>query len=101
MGGLLLLQLESIEPCSIQALASAMGRDNSQLTRLIRSLESKRLLSRSPSATDGRETIVSLTAEGRDFLRYAKDMLTEVVDRVLIDLSEKERAVLLSLLSRM
>lgn len=101
MGGLLLMQLESIEPCSIQALASAMGRDNSQLTRLIRNLENKGLMARKPSAKDGRETLVSLTPDGQKFLQSAKRTLSTVVDEVLVDLNSEERTVLLSLLSRM
>ncbi|MEM9350954.1 MAG: MarR family transcriptional regulator [Pseudomonadota bacterium] len=101
MASLLLMELEDSAPCSIQALANAMGRDNSQLTRLIRDLEGKGLLTRNRSPKDGRETILNLTPEGEAFLQSAKDMLTEVVDEVLGDLGAQDRQVLLSLLSRM
>ncbi|MEM6383353.1 MAG: MarR family transcriptional regulator [Pseudomonadota bacterium] len=100
MGGLLLMQLQAIQPCPIQTLATAMGRDNSQLTRLIRDLESKGLLTREPSPSDGRATILSLTAEGTEFLKAAKSTLASVVDEVVAPLSQEERQTFVSLLGK-
>ena len=100
MGSLLLMQLETMQPCSIQSLATAMGRDNSQLTRLLRDLESKGVVIRYPSPTDGRITLLELTDRGIAFLADAKAVLTEAVDDIVGPLEEPEKAILLSLLRK-
>ena len=100
MGGLLLMQLESMQPCSIQALATAMGRDNSQLTRLLRDLEGKGVLTRYPSPSDGRMTLLELTQGGEDFLTSAKSVLTRAVDEIIAPLEEREKAMLIDLLKK-
>lgn len=100
MGSLLLMQLETMQPCAIQSLATAMGRDNSQLTRLLRDLESKGVLIRYPSPTDGRMTLLELTDRGVAFLADAKAVLTEAVDDVVGTLEEPEKTTLLSLLRK-
>ena len=100
MGSLLLMQLETMQPCSIQSLATAMGRDNSQLTRLLRDLESKGVVIRYPSPTDGRITLLELTDRGAAFLADAKAVLTEAVDDIVGPLEEPEKAILLSLLRK-
>ena len=101
MGGLMLMQLEKMQPCSIQALADAMGRDNSQLTRLIRDLEGKGVLERHPHETDGRVSLLKLTQAGEAFLMRAKCTLTEVVDEIIAPLGKNERDTLLDILRRL
>ena len=101
MGSLLLMQLDAMQPCNIQALAPAMGRDNSQLTRLTRDLEAKGVLKREPSPEDRRATLLSLTDEGRKFLLEAKAVLNLVVEDVAKDLSTKEAATLIELLKKL
>ncbi|MEM6728564.1 MAG: MarR family transcriptional regulator [Pseudomonadota bacterium] len=98
MGGLLLMQLEELEPCSMQELAAAIGRDNSQLTRLIRGLEDKGVLARGECAQDGRVTVLTLTDYGRAFIAKAKGELTAVVDEVVAPLSAEDRDTLLRVL---
>lgn len=100
MGSLLLMQLESMQPCSIQSLATAMGRDNSQLTRLLRDLESKGVLIRHPSPADGRMTLLELTDRGVAFLADAKAVLTEAVDDIVGTLEKPEKAALLNILRK-
>ena len=101
MGALLLMQLETSQPCSIQTLATAMGRDNSQLTRLIRDLEKKGVLARKPHETDKRISLLHLTDGGHAFLSAAKDTLTEVVEMVIEPLSTDERQVLVAILGKL
>ncbi|MEM6275842.1 MAG: MarR family transcriptional regulator [Pseudomonadota bacterium] len=101
MGGLLLLQLETMQPCNIQALATAMGRDNSQLTRLIRDLEAKGVIKRSPQPDDARATLVSLTPQGMAFLTEAKTVLAQVVNEVSEHLTASEVADLIGLLRKL
>ncbi|MEM9309698.1 MAG: MarR family transcriptional regulator [Pseudomonadota bacterium] len=101
MGGLLLMQLESLQPCNIQVLATAMGRDNSQLTRLTRDLEAKGVLKREASAEDRRATLLSLTDEGQRFLSEAKSVLSAVVEEVATGLTGKEADTLIELLRKL
>jgi DNA-binding MarR family transcriptional regulator/GNAT superfamily N-acetyltransferase len=46
-------------------LAKDLGLDTGYLSRILRSFESRGLLARTPSANDGRQTHLELTAEGR------------------------------------
>ncbi len=46
-------------------LATLLELDQGYLSRLLRGLEEKRLIARSPSPTDGRQSLVSLTEIGR------------------------------------
>ncbi|MEM1232999.1 MAG: MarR family transcriptional regulator [Pseudomonadota bacterium] len=101
MGVLLLLQLESMQPCNIQALATAMGRDNSQLTRLIRDLEEKGVISRSPQPDDARATLVALTPKGLTFLNEAKTVLASIVKDFSENLSAREVVDLIALLRKL
>ena len=101
MGALLLMQLESMEPCSIQAVATAIGRDNSQLTRLIRSLEKKGVLRVERNETDRRSKTLTLTAEGRHFLLHAKKTLAEVVEAIVEPLDATDKRSLLAILGKL
>ncbi|MEM6481226.1 MAG: MarR family transcriptional regulator [Pseudomonadota bacterium] len=101
MGGLLLMQLHSMQPCKIQVLATAMGRDNSQLTRLTRDLEAKGILKREPSPDDKRATLLSVTELGKDFIREMKTVLTDVVNDVAKELSDEETKTLIQLLQKL
>ena len=101
MGGLLLMQLEDFQPCNIQLLATTMGRDNSQLTRLTRDLERKGVIKREPDPNDARATLLSLTPAGQSFLKEARAVLNDVVQTTAADLTEEEVGTLVSLLRRL
>ncbi|MEM9128387.1 MAG: MarR family transcriptional regulator [Pseudomonadota bacterium] len=101
MGVLLLMQLETLQPCPIQALANLLGRDNSQLTRLIRDLEQKGVLERKPHEKDKRVSLLQLTESGQEFLEDAKGTLTVIVDQVIDPLTASERTTLLNILNKL
>ena len=101
MGGLLLMQLVAMNPFNIQTLATAMGRDNSQLTRLTRDLEAKGVIKRERSQSDRRATLLSLTDQGATFLREAKAVLNAVVEDVAKDLSKEDSSRLIGLLRKL
>lgn len=94
MGALCLMHLEAHAPCPMQTIAREMGRDNSQLTRLVRDLDRKGLVARSDSPADGRITLLHLTPEGRAFLKEAVDMLETVVSEIVEPLSAEQRKAL-------
>lgn len=105
---LLLLELEAAGPRTQAQLAVASGYEPPSITASVRQLEAAGLVSRQPSPTDRRTTIVSLTDQGRALLPALKaawrrlaeqtaagltgaplDQLTET----LIDLADRLAAV--------
>lgn len=100
LGGMLLLSLQDIEPAPIQKLVALMGRDKSQMTRLIQMLEGKGYLQRQPSPSDGRVSLLQLTYKGRAFVGEISKLMSEVIDGVLSPLTGAERELLASLLRK-
>lgn len=100
LGGMLLLSLQEIEPAPIQKLVVLMGRDKSQMTRLIQMLESKGYLQRQPSPSDGRVSLLRLTSKGSAFVGELGLLMSEVVGEVLSPLSANQRKTLASLLRK-
>ncbi|MEM6617913.1 MAG: MarR family transcriptional regulator [Pseudomonadota bacterium] len=98
MGTFVMMHLEELEPCGIQHLARAVGRDSSQMTRLTRSLEAKGMIGRHPSAEDGRVTVLELTGAGRGYLIDAKRELADAVGEIVAPLTDDQQAALLGLL---
>ncbi|MFD7411560.1 MarR family winged helix-turn-helix transcriptional regulator [Kitasatospora purpeofusca] len=82
-------------------LAAALGVSRATVTGLVDGLERDGLVTRRPSAEDGRGNVVILTARGAQRLR---DMAPEHFDRMqamVAGLSVEERAVFLDLLGRL
>ncbi|MEO1681078.1 MAG: MarR family transcriptional regulator [Pseudomonadota bacterium] len=101
LGGLALLHLDEMQPCSIHALCDRMGRDNSQMTRVIRGLETKGVVARSGDPSDGRVSLLHLTPMGKSFIEEMKTQLSEVVNEATSTLTGCEREVLLRLLEKL
>lgn len=64
--GRVLYELASRERPTAAALARDLGLDPGYLSRILRSFQRRGLVDRRPSARDGRERLLSLTADGRD-----------------------------------
>ena len=79
-------------------LAREMGLDRGYLSRILKNFRERGLLETEASRTDGRQTLLSLTEQGRKaFARYNKASHDEVA-AVLEQLSEPEQARLLDAL---
>ena len=63
-----------------------------RVSRAVLSLEKRRLLIREPSEKDRREEILSLSQTGRDIYDAIAPMASQYQDRLLIGLSEADRA---------
>ena len=100
LGGMLLLTVAESEPAEIQSVVELLGRDKSQISRLIRSLESKGLLRRERCALDGRVSVISLTDAGREQLDRITDVLTLIVEDLFANFSNKEKIGFASMLER-
>lgn len=97
---LLLRVLDQRGPADICSLAAALGLDPSTAGRQVNVMESKGFVSRTPSATDRRRTIISPTEEGdrlmRDTLRRRRADAAEL----LHDWSQEDLRTLGEMFSR-
>ncbi|QIZ53014.1 MarR family transcriptional regulator [Dickeya zeae] len=71
-------------------LAQYMGRDKAQIARLLKELETLRLITREPSPTDRRAQVVSLTKKGEDTHRLFAQARTELLQRAFVDVTAEE-----------
>lgn len=99
-GGIVLMTLADAGCISLHELTRRVARDKSQMTRLIRSLETKGLVARAASPDDGRVTLVRLTPEGVEVVRELTETVAEVVGEILEPISQAERQTLKALLAR-
>ncbi|MEM8686566.1 MAG: MarR family transcriptional regulator [Pseudomonadota bacterium] len=99
-GGMILLTLSDAEPVSMHALVAQMGRDKSQMTRAIKSLEDKGMIERHRCPDDGRVSVLQLTQKGRMFVGDIKAVLAGVIDDILSPVSAEERQNLVEVLRK-
>ncbi len=83
-----------------QQLSSDMGIDPSAMVKLINELESAGLAERRRRPGDRRAWEVTITPAGRSTLKRARQLVAEVEEYVLGELSISERSQLLALLRR-
>jgi DNA-binding MarR family transcriptional regulator len=95
-----LLVLPPDEAVSMRELARRLGCDNSYVTALVDTLESRGLVVRQPHPTDRRVKVIVLTARGRELARRAQ--LADTTPPVAFSqLSEDEIATLRDLLRKL
>ncbi|MEM9319013.1 MAG: MarR family transcriptional regulator [Pseudomonadota bacterium] len=99
-GGLVLMTLADLEPVPIHELVRALARDKAQITRLLQSLNSKGLVEKSSSPTDGRVCVLQLTQKGQETVEGLRLALAETIEGLLVPLSIEERGSLKSLLQK-
>jgi len=94
LGGLVLLAIAELHPVTMQDLVRHVGRDKSQMTRLVQMMEMKGVIARTPSPTDGRVTLLHPTEKGCAFVGTIRTLMSEVIDEVLAPLPARDRAAL-------
>ncbi|MBY4894501.1 MarR family transcriptional regulator [Rhodobacteraceae bacterium N5(2021)] len=99
-GGIVLLTLSDMGCPSLHELTKQVARDKSQMTRTIRSLETKGLVSRKPSPDDARVTLVYLTQAGERVVDALQRVVSETINEILSPISKSEEQVLRDLLER-
>ena len=99
-GGIVLLTLSDMGSPSLHDLTKQVARDKSQMTRTIRSLETKGLVKRKPSPDDARVTFVSLTQTGEQVVETLKHVVSETINEILSPISKSEEQILRDLLER-
>ncbi|MEL6506888.1 MAG: MarR family transcriptional regulator, partial [Pseudomonadota bacterium] len=100
LGGMLLLTIGEYEFVDMQTVITALGRDKSQISRLIQRFERKGLIQREKSPDDRRVSLLSLTPLGEEQLFSIQNALTEAVDKVLSNLTPQERRQFQTLLAK-
>ena len=86
---------------TMKELGQLLDLDKSSITGLVDRAERRGLVKRTPSRSDGRAVLVTLTAAGRRFIARARAQFEADVHTVLDSLSEAERRSLSRTLSRM
>jgi len=99
-GGILLLTLAEIEPAPVQQLVAAMARDKSQMTRAVKALEAKGLITRKGTPNDARVSLLALTDEGHRTVKVLQRAVADALDPVLAPLEPEEQDQLRALLRR-
>ncbi|HBN54596.1 MAG TPA: MarR family transcriptional regulator [Stenotrophomonas sp.] len=92
--------LAHMAPCTANELAQAIDQVPSAVTRLLDKLESLGCVRREAHAQDRRALQIVLTEQGRELCARLKTRGDAVMDYAMRDLSPDERALLLSLLTR-
>ncbi|MEM8575952.1 MAG: MarR family transcriptional regulator [Pseudomonadota bacterium] len=88
-------------PSPIYAVVEAMGRGLSRVSRVIRRLEGRGLVSKMPLTEDKRVNVLSLTPGGKKHVEVVETALRRVIGEVFAQLDQAERTELLSLLKKL
>jgi DNA-binding MarR family transcriptional regulator len=99
-GGIVLMTLAESGRISLNELTKRVARDKSQMTRMIRSLETKGLVQREMAPEDGRVSLIFLTPKGSEIVGELMQTVAEVVGEILEPISRSERKTLQSLLAQ-
>ncbi|MEO1493156.1 MAG: MarR family transcriptional regulator [Pseudomonadota bacterium] len=99
-GGIVLLTLADMGRPGLHELTTRVARDKSQMTRMIRSLETKGLVARTTSPDDARVSLVYLTDAGEQVVRALQAAVAETIGEILGPVSEKDEQVFKGILKR-
>ena len=82
-----LYELAHLKDLTATDLTSSLGIDRGYLSRMLRSFEKDRLVTRKRSTGDGRRNLVRLTARGRSVFSALNDRQSEEISRMLDGIS--------------
>ena len=94
----LLLELDARGPRTQAELAGALGCEPPSVTVMVQKLEAAGLIKRSPSASDGRATVVDLANKGRALMPKLKEVWLRLAETTVAGLSETSLESLLTVL---
>ncbi|RJQ82649.1 MarR family transcriptional regulator [Pseudonocardiaceae bacterium YIM PH 21723] len=81
-------------PLTPGELAAKEGVQPPSMTRVIAALEEQGLLTRRPHPTDGRQAVVELSDDGREYLKEETTVRERWLDSQLVTLTDAERQTL-------
>jgi len=82
-------------------IGQAIGVDKTTMVVTLDSLEAAGLAERTPSKTDRRARVISVTKAGRAMVAEAESVTEQLYEEVLAELSEEQREVLLGALNQL
>lgn len=88
-------------PLTLNQLASHLYLDKSTVSRVVDTLERKKLLARRPHSEDRRAVMVDATDEGRRLNRRIRSDLEEREKRLIADFEPETRAAMIELIARL
>lgn len=99
-GGIVLLTLSDMGSPGLRELTTRVARDKSQMTRTVRSLETKGLVQRFACSDDARVTRIRLTSDGETVVKTLQQAVAETIDDILAPNSRDEKDALKAILER-
>ena len=88
------------EQMCVKEIATRMIEKSSNVPRIIDRLETKKLVKRSSSSADKRETVIVLTAAGINILKHTTDRLNSTMDET-VKITEQQASELNATLEEM
>ena len=85
------------EQICVREIACRMIEKSSNVPRIIDRLEIKKLVKRTSSSSDKRETVIVLTQTGINILQHSTDRVNKLVDKTIV-IDEKKAEVLNNIL---
>jgi MarR family transcriptional regulator, lower aerobic nicotinate degradation pathway regulator len=96
-----LASLQEFGPASQAALSRRTGIYRSDLVGVINQLAGRGLIQRAPDPADRRRNVITMTPQGRRYLRRLDQLVAAIQDDLLAPLTQPERDQLVRLLTRL
>lgn len=100
IGGMILLFISEHQPTTAQMTAASLGRDKSQVSRVISLLDQKGLIEKTTSSEDARQVDLYLSEKGRMQVAAFNGVMVETTREILGELSREEAEQFSDLLSK-
>lgn len=97
----MIMVIKSNDGLSIGELVKSMRRDKAQITRNVKQLEAKGILTRKPSDVDKRVSMLFLTPKGRENAMKLDDAMAVVMQEMTAPLSQGELDQFSTLLAKL
>ncbi|WNH07901.1 MarR family winged helix-turn-helix transcriptional regulator [Thalassobellus suaedae] len=88
--GFTLLSIDPEKGTPSTALGPKMGMEATSLTRILKTMEKKKLIERHPNPEDGRGVIIRLTEFGREKRDFSRDKVLIFNDTIRNNVSEEQ-----------
>lgn len=88
--GFALLSIDPENGTPSTALGPKMGMESTSLSRTLKSMEEKGLITREPNPDDGRSVLICLTEFGVEMREYSKAVVLNFDERVRDEISEQD-----------
>ena len=85
-----LLNIDKVNGTPSTALGPLMGMEPTSLSRILKSMEDKNLITREKNPEDGRGVLIKLTVIGKDKRKVSKGYVYQFNDKVKEELTEED-----------